>query len=427
MSSIDFLTGIRGFAALCIFTSHILLPFHPHLYYAYGGLPKLGFLHLPLIRPFLGGGSPMVCIHFLISGITLSLQYTKLKTRNHQLSLYQQLESCAFRRPVRIYVPAIVSSLMMVVIAQLDGQEEVGGVRFRGDTEVYLDLWKIQPVVRASWFAQLSEWGKFFRQRLLLPHTWICEETERCNGSDGPLIYDYGFQLWTVPVEFWSSMILLMLLLGSARLAKNHTLLLFSSVVSLCLCVGRWDLGLFVTGAMISNMSSFAHMSRPEPIAERNGHTHSTFWAISLSLGLFLASFPEANSRVTPGFRHLSRINSDAKFWHAIGATLIVLGVSQLSVLRRLLSHPVLLHIGRISYALYLLQAVMLRSIGWKLVDRTIIFLTESISLDREVTFMVAMVPTVLMAVILAEFYHRLVVKQSLKLARQLERQMKQQ
>lgn len=93
-------------------------------------------------------------------------------------------------------------------------------------------------------------------------------------------------------------------------------------------------------------------------------------------LGFYLSSFPSAYpenaawsrslvvlaDRLVPGIPQLER------FWPSLGAQIVTLSIIFSPHLRRILSHPTLLWLGKVSFPLYLLHGTFMRSLlAWVL------------------------------------------------------------
>ncbi|KAJ3537297.1 hypothetical protein NM208_g6369 [Fusarium decemcellulare] len=222
-----FLDGMRGLAALCVFVEHFAFPFQPSLAYAYDGKVHRSPFQLPIFRLFYSG-SPMVCIFFVISGVALSSKPVKLIESKQWATFNREMESAIFRRGIRLFGPTLVASFSIM-----------------GDPYMRPVFWNTQPRFVPGLWNQTSQWIEFVRQNVLLPSTW--QDVPK-KGHD----VEYGYQLWTIPIEFWSSILLFATLLGSARLLSPYRLLLFATLVVFSLWLGRWDVALFYYGSAIA-------------------------------------------------------------------------------------------------------------------------------------------------------------------------------
>ncbi len=89
--------------------------------------------------------------------------------------------------------------------------------------------------------------------------------------------------------------------------------------------------------------------------------------------GLYLCSFPNEYANFAPWSSQLLAIGNRivpgtdlGRFWPGLGAQLVAFAVLFSSQLRRWLSHPALLWLGKISFPIYLLHGPLMRSmLAW--------------------------------------------------------------
>ena len=118
------LDGLRGIACLLVFNYHFLWPWTAHIMLGHGAFPPrapepyTGWATLPIIC-LLHRGRPMVAIFFAISGYVLCRHVLKaIKERRVDVA-YQKLASAVFRRAFRLYIPPMVTMLIVAILAQL--------------------------------------------------------------------------------------------------------------------------------------------------------------------------------------------------------------------------------------------------------------------------------------------------------------------
>jgi peptidoglycan/LPS O-acetylase OafA/YrhL len=405
---------MRGLAALCVFLEHFFIPFWGGIFYAYGGHEETTVLQLPAIR-LLYSGSPMVCIFFIVSGIALSLKPSQLTRRREWGQLHQALESMVFRRGIRLFGPPLLGSFALMAAAHLHLCDVQSSVTYEGPAEIQDEFWMKQPQYVSGFWLQMGEWLDFIVAKVLIPSTWRGTTTGRDFGDLEHV--QYGSQLWTVPVEFWCSMLLFVTLVGSARLRAGSKFALFGLLTGFSLWVSRWDMALFLFGSMLADTPAFQTeiLSKPRPMWK------GLLFTLVLGSGLHLASYPELGGAQTPGFAWLSPVSSNSRVWQSIGAALVVTGIANMTVVRNFLSGNVFLYFGRISYALYIVHIPLLATGGWRLVP----VVWEVTGRDTYMAHCAGLVASlgiiIPLLVWLADLVHRLIDEPCIVLARNLE------
>ncbi|KAF4964428.1 hypothetical protein FSARC_7614 [Fusarium sarcochroum] len=360
-SDTAFLDGMRGLAALCVFLEHFLLPFWNGIFYAYGGSEESQSLaQLPIVR-LVYSGSPMVCIFFVISGIVLSLKPARLAQEGQWLQFYDILGSMAFRRGIRLFVPCIVASFVHMLIAQARWCNLRSVVEWEGPPEIHDEFWLKQPHHVPGFWTQMSQWLDFLVDKVLIPSTWRGTTTGRDYGDLEHV--EYGSQLWTVGIEYWSSILLFVVLLGTVKLGLVVKGLIITTLTGFSLWVSRWDIALFLFGSMLGHTVAF----EPHLQANKKGIGGLIVFGPIFLLGLHLASYPELNGSQTAGFSWLP-LAGNSRLWQSIGASMIVFSLVNLDALKTIFSCRVLLYLGRISFAVYITHLPLLGVVGWRLV-----------------------------------------------------------
>lgn len=392
------------------------MPFWGNIFYAYGGNEDAGLFQLPIIR-LLSSGSPMVCIFFVISGIALSLKPTQLIQRGDWDSLYITIESMVFRRGIRLFAPCIVLSFLFMFAAALGLCDVQSAIEYEGPAEVLDEFWMKQPQSLSNLWSQLGEWLEFVFTKVFIPTIWRGTTTGRDFGDPKDATHEYGSQLWTVAVEFWASLLLFVTLLGTSRLRPIPRILILAVLVMFSFRVSRWDMALFLLG---SAMAATAPFQEGEQEASRSLVRMIALGCL-LVFGLHLASFPELGGSQTPGFTWLAAIVNNSRYWQSVGAAIIVPCVSNLKVLRQMLSCSLLRYLGKISFALYLVHLPLLATLGWRLVP-TVWELVgrKSYFQDRGglVISFLLILPLVIWA---ADLFYRFVDRPCIALARKIE------
>ncbi|KAI1871847.1 hypothetical protein JX265_005833 [Neoarthrinium moseri] len=369
-----FLDGIRGIACLVVFNFHFLYP-HTYTIFQNFGAPtpdgQHDFFHqLPYVC-LIYRGRAMVVLFFALSGYVLSYRYLS-QIRHHAWEGSQKsIASLTLRRFVRLYVPP-TTSMFLVMVAAFFGAFEPGR-RFQ-DSDWRHGPAEQHPVQQATLLAQLSDFARMWWD-WSNPWTW------------NPYFSHYDPHTWTIPLEFRSSIALFALLVSRTRLRVFYGFALTLVVALYCLFSARWDVAVFLGGSLVADVH-IALSSRHAGVVTLSPTTitgvarksyqkipKTLVTRLGLLLGLYLLSFPDEASEVTPGYKTMaswtpSNYGHKYLFWHCI-ACIILLWCSGLDeIIKRPFETKVAQYLGKISYALYLVHGPLLHSLGFALQPR---------------------------------------------------------
>ncbi|KAG8624355.1 hypothetical protein KVT40_007422 [Elsinoe batatas] len=384
------LDGLRGYAALLVFFCHFGIVYWNNLRYAYGTvipvhsiIPNGTYypggqpiwngtnvtalepyrhtypIQLPIIR-ILTDGDPMVVIFFLVSGYSLSLKPTSLigngpSSHSHLLTT---LSSSVFRRPIRLLLPILASTLLVVFAVTIGLYTHASTFASSSRTfHLYFHGWAFEatPHVLPSLNLQLIDW-LYSLYDLLDFFTHFHWTMTR-----------YDIHLWTIPVELRCSLLLFLTHLALAPLHVRARLSLLTISILLALTWGdTWEMALFWTGQLLCEID-FIHPPSPTLVTNKRH-------VAALGVALYLLSTPMVWAHCTPFYRPLTwvwipglRPNEASRFWQCLGATGLMVLVARVPVLRGFFSNGLARYLGRISFALYLVHGPVLRSLGYSL------------------------------------------------------------
>ncbi|KAF2157066.1 hypothetical protein K461DRAFT_309245 [Myriangium duriaei CBS 260.36] len=397
----EWLNGLRGIAALIVVFHHFGLAFWHQTAFAYATQLPVGFeldrqpylsyaipiennhlkvtsdvqdnhsiFQLPILR-LLVSGDPMVAIFFLVSGYSLSIKPISLMRQglDGQSKLLLTLSSAAFRRPIRLLLPLIVSTLIVAVAAAF-GLYAHAASYSSGPYEhqrQYYHGWVLEavPPIKDTLLLQLADW--FWSLKGLLESF----TTKRAFGS----LYD--LHTWTIPTEFRCSYLLYMTQAATAQLSSKIRLALLSILIlGAFLCGDNWEMALFWSGMFLSEFNVITdtrslvktNPSRPSVWAVR------VFKAVILFIGLYLASMPTFEHHFSPLYAFFDSIHIlgagkpfSQRFWVAIGALMTFCVVMRTRTLKDFFSSRITRYLGRISFSLYLVHGPVLRGLGYSL------------------------------------------------------------
>jgi len=287
---------------------------------------------LPFTSATLGDLS--VCVFFVLSGYVLARSFSRTSLG---------LPALVAKRYVRLGVPILAVVLLSWALLSTGAMENHA----------------VASLTRSSWLGN---------QGVKSPDLWSALR----DGFYGALLLGhsrYDSSLWTMPIEFQGSLVLIFAFSGCRWLfgAGAHRdrwcgalLLLFAAVMHGSL------LFLFGIGAAACLFDLRRHT---EPFCRR------PWIAVALIfLGLLLGTIPFSAARpeiltrlvaLAPIHYALPWRRMDPEsFWHAIGAVLLLIAVDANPKLRAWFTRPPLQFLGEISFPLYLVHVPLLLSVG---------------------------------------------------------------
>ncbi|KAF7531243.1 hypothetical protein G7Z17_g13739 [Cylindrodendrum hubeiense] len=360
-----YLDGMRGIAALFVYFCHFS-------YQSFGIASGWGrdgkhhqILRLPFIKLFYAGPTA-VCVFFVISGYALSYKAIKNIRSQNVKDFSTGLSSMAFRRAIRLFLPTTVSTFMIVCLVRMGAYE--ANREFAGD-KTYLKAVREPYTHRLpSAYAQWEEWvtAIFLGFRVF---SW--------EHYSGFRVYDP--HLWTIPVEFRSSLYLFLVLLATARLQTKYRFLTLATVMYVTYRRSRWDFLLFLFGMAIVEWDHIRGAHVPVsvlPLGEKEAkparlRLKTIFWNLFSVFALYLMSNPDGGGKTTPGWVYLTSLIPEwwecdqNRYWQGFGSVLFVLAVGHSQWWQRVFNSAISQYFGKISYALYLMHGPVGKLIGF--------------------------------------------------------------
>lgn len=357
----SYLNGLRGVAALLVFVRHYTVPYQPLVELGYGQLYNdetyNGLMRLPFLRLLYDG--PARAVFFLISGYVISMKPLKLIHNRCWEALFQSLAVSVFGRGMRLFLPPLLSTFVVMIAVQVH--------LYDFPYESYMTgLVPQHPDRMPTFWAQGLDWATFVVAELMNPWKWLTTASK------------YDSHLWTVPIQYKCTMILLTVILALARTRRRVRLSVVAVLFSYCIAVTRWDVALHLAGLFLAELD-LIYQEPAAAIEDPLGQTLAIqppkktlspfLWPGICIIGLYLGSFPRTIlGDGALGFGHLSAITPRFKTWHAIAAILIVWALRNSSTLQAPFTSPVLLYLGKISFSLYLVHGPVLHMFGYAIV-----------------------------------------------------------
>lgn len=411
-----FLDGMRGLAALFVFFYHLSYSSHDVLT-AYGAGEdgqNREFLKLPFVR-FIYTGPTMVAIFYVVSGFALSYKPVR-QMRGHKWSdLLHTISSSIFRRALRLYLPCIISTLLIVFLVRM------------GIYELTRDIandWKRLPNVRETHLhhfdttsEQLNDWA---HKMWTFIHPWSfgTKDTD----------IDIDRHLWTIPMEFRSSLVLYLTQAGVARMKPLLRLATIGGLIIWCLFKDRWEMVLFYSGFFFAELNFMRGALSMSDNSARGGllgrlpslrpsqtkRLWSAFWLSIFLVGIYLGSQPQQGAEHSPGWATLTSLvpsfaEHKQRYWVSWGAILLVWSTSNAPFLQRIFDNAPVQYLGKISFALYLMHGPVTHTIGYGSMDILWRLIGTDTYLRKEIGFCIAAIIDIGTTVCVADFFWRAV------------------
>jgi peptidoglycan/LPS O-acetylase OafA/YrhL len=389
----SYLDGLRGVAALTVFSSHFTL----HWFYALrsGYLSSetdTYILQLPILR-LLFAGRAAVAIFFVISGFALSYKPLSLIRQGKIDSARGVLASSVFRRWGRLYIPIIAGTFIAMVLA------------WKGAYLNTPNRGEVLPSTLPGFWEQFAHWVGELKGFVFL-----------FGRGDRGMVYNG--HLWTIPVEWEGSFVVFCAVLGLSSVREGWRMGALVALGTWAVREGRWEVGCFLGGVVVAEWSlkgeeedglvmhsyspefggnSFAGHAGSHALVRVAGKSLKALQllckpglkALSLFKGplnlfllfvaLFLLSY--AGESPNPGIYHNFLIPltpaiwesiwlGREHFWLALGALLLVFVLSNSATLQKPFISRFAQYLGDISYSLYIVHGMVLFTLGTHLQER---------------------------------------------------------
>lgn len=348
-----YLDGIRGFAALMVYCLHNQLWAHafydgsPALENTFGYDHKYYFAALPFIRTFFSGGHFSVSCFLVLSGYVLSVKPLQLMRQGEFVLLGDNVAASLFKRWLRLYLPIIVVSFMIMCTPHFFGLH----MSFEPQKSWRDEVWK--------WYCDCK--NMFF----------IFDTGNR-------VINDYHPHIWTIPVEFKGSILIYTTCMAISRMTRDGRLWCLAGLwYYMMYIVDGSYFAMFLGGMMICDLEMRAAegtlprwMKSLEPFKTKIFYT---LFTVSILLGGIPSHSIDVNLlKKSPGWYYLAYLKPQAVFdfrWFYLfwAATFLVASVPHIPWAKRFFETPFCQHLGRISFMLYLMHGPVLWALGDRL------------------------------------------------------------
>ncbi|KAF4551544.1 Hypothetical protein D9617_13g100450 [Elsinoe fawcettii] len=357
-STTAYLDALRGWAAWNVFNYHHICLLNTHF-------SKYNFLW---------AGKPGVLLFFVISGYALSHGFM---SKTEAEIILPKLASSIFRRYLRLFLPVFLATfLTMICVA----------------TGIVPHESMLSPLE--------SSFGRLFMH-------WLQTSFELANPFSPVAGYHtahvwFGFQMWTIPVEFRGSMILFLYLAMSYRLSKAKRLSLIAIATP---ALYYWDavyVSLFMFGSALALTEPTTSIELPLSSLDRTGpwqwmariyHNHRDVIVLPLFViaawfyhvpyhfpvlttpdvyfpWQYLTSYPitpppPADQKLDEMTAHKQEVDREhvIQIFSGIASVVIIFCLQRSRYLRWPFETRIMLYLGQISFGLYLTHLTVIFSL----------------------------------------------------------------
>jgi peptidoglycan/LPS O-acetylase OafA/YrhL len=319
MRRLSYLEGLRGIAALLVLSDHFLHGFAND----FARTTRLGYL--------LSNGAVAVDIFFLLSGVVLTYAFERAP---------RDVPGGMARRIIRLGVPLLAACLLACLI-RTAGQDAL-----REAAAAAHSTWLESRLVPLSY-------GRALLDGTVLTITGYADTTLFAPLTPylPPWSVSSDPPIWSLHIEFWGSLFALLLVAARSYGRWPYR----AALAAMALAAGPAPIALFLLG----------HLSAPLARAEKN-MPRLGLALIVPGLGLAATSYLPGQYRILDLARPVTLLNTHGfyKLTPLIAAILLFYGVVLTPLGRTLLSARPLVWLGQLSFAIYLVHAPVLLSIG---------------------------------------------------------------
>lgn len=276
-SKTAWLDGLRGWAALLVCFFHLTMWTHDGINYCYGADLLSGERNITpaawlIIRTLWTGGHFCVALFFTISGYVLSKRLLSLLHEGRQNEFVAALHSSIVRRPFRLFLPVLWSTLVIMIVSRITG---LPSFAMKRQDSMLLQL--------VSWAREVARYTYFF---------------------DGDYL-SMNQNTWSIPVEMRGSMALFVWLFALSRMQHKVRFFLNLAIIwYLVIAIPAAQIATFFAGMITAEIdiiaSGAAGLSLPwDGIVQalgRHALARTVFLHAALLAALFLGSAPSGSA-----------------------------------------------------------------------------------------------------------------------------------
>lgn len=354
----SWLDGVRGVAALGVYIFHVTGCWASIVAAWHADENQNSILQLPILRTIFVSGGPAVALFFSLSGYVLTYKSLRWMRGGSRDLVYPAVASSLFRRGFRLYLPPILLTFC-----------EMLATRFG-----FMPPLNFSFVAEPTLSAQFLDW-LMETNRLVNP---LYNSKRALQGFVTHPKYDAV--VWTIPVEFYGSIVCYALLFVLARVERNGMRMGLVAVFScLSMVAGSWNIFCFSAGMLLADFNLGQEENTGLSPTGQAPKRHGLIWTSLFAVSFYVAGFPtlvypESRLNPMPGFEILRSLipmslNMDdhSRFWWSISGVLLLLSISQLPRLKAIFESYLCQYLGKISFSLYLIHQFCLVLFGLSL------------------------------------------------------------
>ena len=355
LKSTSWLDGVRGTAALGVYIFHAMGCWASLVPAWHSDELQTNPLQLPFIRTFFVSGGAAVSVFFALSGYVLTHKSLSWMRNGRRDEIRPAVASSLFRRGFRLYLPPILVTFFEMLSTRFG---------YAPPLNFYFEPAETFCAQFLNWVAETN--------RLVNPaYNWK-------RAMQGFITHPkYDAVIWTIPLEFYGSLVCYALLFLLALVPGNKIRMVFvAGFAVISMMLGSWNLSCFSSGMLIAdfNLSQDSHhsiLSLPKP------PRHQKLWLAIFTAAFYVAGFPSlgygstAASKPMPGFETLfaltptsPNLEEPARFMWSLSGAGLLLSISQVPKLKKVFETDFCQYIGRISFSLYLVHEFCLVLFG---------------------------------------------------------------
>ncbi|OJD34452.1 acyltransferase [Diplodia corticola] len=376
--STAYLDGLRGIAALVVFSFHTLWAYCGLVEYGYGdGAKNRHFIQLPFVRLF-HAGHAMVPVFFVVGGYVMALRPLRRIRSRDVKKMHVHLAGFVFRKAVRLYLPAAVMTFVSMLTLHFGLWEYprrfIANPRLFNYPDKHPPRAPTLPAELSRWLgatAGLARIFSYYNDGFVLPY-----------------YNPYDPHLWYLPFEMRSTLAVAATLLALSRCRRPALrMALVLAAMVLCCRLDRWECALFLAGALLADLEmSLIPTQRKHPTTTTTTTTLAATTFLLLLPSLYLLSTPNLRIRHNPppsGYPFLAAalvprtITDPKRFLHGLGAVLLVAAAIVLSrtaatatVVAAAAANRLVRSAAARSYPLYLVHGPVLHVVGFGVAAR---------------------------------------------------------
>jgi peptidoglycan/LPS O-acetylase OafA/YrhL len=353
----SWLDGVRGVAALAVYLFHTMGCWAGIVSAWHADETQTSPLQLPFIRTIFVSGGSAVSVFFVLSGYVLTYRCLRWIRAGSSDQVYPAVASSMFRRGFRLFLPPIFITFVEMLSTRFG---------FTPPLNFYF-------VAEESFVAQFADW--------LVETSYLINPIHNFKRAMQGFITHpkYDAVIWTIPVEFYGSIVCYILLLILARWAPSTSvrmgfIALFSCVA---MALGSWNISLFSAGMLVADLNLGDEEREKEAAGEPYPASRRLLWT-----GVFLAAFyvagfptlvyPEGKTNPMPGFEtiralipmNLLNMEDHARFPWSIGGVAMLVSISKVPRLKTIFETDFCQYLAKISFSLYLVHMFCLVLFG---------------------------------------------------------------